>query len=156
MECYVLSGVESPELITEVDRLWSRLETDPELRQDAEEAGTDVSRLTGQRREDLIEFRTPRHGIGGPELLDAAAISATSALHVIAWDLWKRVLLPRIAQRFGKNAVKRVDAGTAAQAKSASPRKKTAAPSGKKKGEARPAARRKRAKSGGGEPAPRR
>jgi hypothetical protein len=39
-------------------------------------------------------------------LLDASLVSVMSGAHIVAWDLWKRVILPRLAQRFGKRAVK--------------------------------------------------
>lgn len=110
MERYEVKSVESPVLIAEVDRLWGRLRTDPELIQDAQEAGIDVLVFADTRRNEVLGFRTTRHGIGGPELLDAAVISVTSGLHVIAWDLWKKVLLPRLVRRFGKDAVKPVPA----------------------------------------------
>jgi hypothetical protein len=114
MERYELRIVEMPDLIMEIDSLWDRLQSDDALKEDASDAGIDLSKLPRVRRSKAIKIETVGHGISGAELFDASVISAMSGAHIVVWDLWKKVILPRLQQRFGKDAVK--------QASRASPR----------------------------------
>ena len=106
MERYELRVVELSEVVNEIDRIWNGLQSDEALQQDAKDAGIDLSKIGGMKRADALRITTPAHGLTGAELFDVTAVSAVTGMHVVLYDLWKRVILPRVQQRFGKDAVK--------------------------------------------------
>jgi hypothetical protein len=106
MERYELRAVELDEVINEIDRIWSGLQSDEGLQQDAKDAGIDPSKIDGMKRTDALRVTTAAHGLTGAELFEITAVSAVTGMHVVLYDLWKRVILPRVQQRFGKDAVK--------------------------------------------------
>jgi hypothetical protein len=106
MERYELRIAEMSDVVREIDRLWEGLQSDEPLQEDARDAGLDVSRFAGIKRADALVVSTVAHGITGAELFDVTAVSAVSAMHVVFYDMWKRVILPRLQQRFGKDAIK--------------------------------------------------
>lgn len=124
MERYELKIVEMSDVVNEVDKIWRQLRSDVVLREDAEDAGIDLSEIGQMKRSDALRISTPSHGITGAELFDVTAVSAVTGLHVAIYDLWKRVILPRIQQRFGKDAVKKHVAAKENSAKSTRPRRK--------------------------------
>jgi hypothetical protein len=99
--------VEMSDLIYEIDRIWKALQADEVLQEDALDVGIDVSKFAGMSRAEALAITTPAHGITGAELFDVTAVSAISGMHVVFYDLWKRVILPRLQQRFGKDAIKK-------------------------------------------------
>lgn len=106
MERYELRIAEMSDVVREIDRIWEGLQSDEPLQEDARDAGLDVSRFAGIKRADALVVSTVAHGISGAELFDVTAVSAVSAMHVVLYDMWKRVILPRLQQRFGKDAIK--------------------------------------------------
>lgn len=111
-ERYELHVVELPELIKEVDRLWRLLPHDEGMREDAADAGIDVSRFADVPRPKAIRITTVAHGISGPEFFDVGFFASIPGLSVVAFDLWKKVILPRVQSRFGKDAVRRAKRNT--------------------------------------------
>jgi hypothetical protein len=116
MERYEVRVVEMRDVIKEIDSLWNRLQSDELLKEDCEDAGVDLSKLAGMSRAGVIDIKAPGHGISGAELFDVSIVSAISGAHVVAYDLWKRVILPRLEKRFGKGAIKEKPAAKQARA----------------------------------------
>ncbi|HET8677534.1 MAG TPA: hypothetical protein VFO63_17175 [Blastocatellia bacterium] len=106
-ERYRLDGVSAVEVEAEVDRLWKELQTDPVLRQQAEESGIDLDKVSGLNREEIIAVKHSGADLDPlvGSLIVAFAPAAAEVLAEIAKDLWKHIFLPRILQRKGEGTI---------------------------------------------------
>jgi hypothetical protein len=106
VETYELHGVRLDTIISEVDRLWERLQTDEALKQEAADEDVDVSVFAGVYRPQVISIQLKAHSIGGSAAsLDIAFATAISGAHIVAYDLWKKVFLPRLQSKFGRDTI---------------------------------------------------
>jgi hypothetical protein len=96
------AGLSARELQTEINRIWHDMRTSRELRADITAAGIDHEALM-QTEEIPITVHTEASGIDPSSVVLAVAF-APSASHVLK-ELWATVLLPRIKQRWGNDAV---------------------------------------------------
>jgi hypothetical protein len=87
------------EIREEVDRVWEELRSSEAVRREAAAAGVDVEQLDTGAARAPIDVAARGAGFGVIEILVVAA-------GVVARDLWKEVILPRIKERFGADAVR--------------------------------------------------
>jgi hypothetical protein len=86
------------ELQDEVARLWNELQEDEELRQEARSAGIDVDQLGASEAEPPVRVQPAAAGFEpGTILLIIAG--------VVARDVWKEIILPRLKRRWGADAI---------------------------------------------------
>jgi hypothetical protein len=92
------------EVQQEIDTFWAELETSGQLRKEVVDAGVDLGALPTEARSEAIQVTV--RGAG----LDPTMVSLVVAFAPIANEalvsLWKRVLLPRIRDRYGRDAVR--------------------------------------------------
>lgn len=87
------------EIRDEIDRVWRELQSSDAARGELAAAGVDVDRLDVDAPRAPIDVATRGAGFGVVEILVVAA-------GVVARDLWKEVILPRIKDRYGVDAVR--------------------------------------------------
>jgi hypothetical protein len=108
-ETRYMSGLEVMVLDDQIDELWADLRTDPVLIRDAEEAGIELRKLGSFRRSDVLQLR--REGEAFDPVTTAIVVSFSPVAAKIVKDLWEHVLLPRIRQKYGTNALNPADKG---------------------------------------------
>jgi len=92
------SDVEAEEVEREIDAVWTALQSDPTLRERAASAGVDLAKISGVKRSDAITVRREGSGFSGVEILIGLGIA-------IAKDVWAQIILPRLKQKFGSDAI---------------------------------------------------
>jgi len=100
---YIVKGFSVDDLSTELDRLWQELKKESKLRAQAEAAGIDLKALQTMGRGQAITAR--REGEGLDPATSAVVIAFAPVVAKIVADLWTHVLLPRIRQARGADAI---------------------------------------------------
>jgi hypothetical protein len=91
------------EVQREVDSFWDAFEHDGELRQEVQDAGIELSELDAVNRQGGITVSV--RGAGLDPALVSLIVAFAPAVNTVAVSLWKKVLLPRIRRRYGRDAV---------------------------------------------------
>jgi hypothetical protein len=101
------------DLVKELDKLWADLQKpDSALSRQAAEQEVPFEALSGLKREDVIEVKTEGSGIGFLEtvlvvVLGPLAMKAAEKLsEKMVEALWTRVIVPKILERKGDDALK--------------------------------------------------
>ena len=108
---YQWADIPAEEYGRDLDELWSELQNpDSALSREAKDLGIDVERLRHVDRKDAISVRTEGAAFGAETValvvaLAPVAAAAIEALTPIIHDVWKHILLPRILQRRGGQAL---------------------------------------------------
>ena len=108
MERYQINGIDALEFDREIDAIWARLHSDKGIAEDAEDARIDLTLLKGVSRGDVFSIKVKQHGITGPEAIDIVLGSGIVGIQIVAYDVWKKLFLPRLQERFGKERIKPV------------------------------------------------
>ena len=91
------------EVQQEIDKFWAEVETSEQLRKDLADAGVDLSGVSGTERGNAI--RVSVRGAGIEPTAVALVIAFAPVANEVLISLWKRVLLPRIRDRYGRDAI---------------------------------------------------
>lgn len=108
---YMWADIPVEEYARDLDEMWAELQRPGSaLNEEAREFGIDASALRNIDRRDAIDVRTEGEGFDPVTvtLIVALAPVATEAIKVAApiiHDVWNHILLPRILQRRGANAL---------------------------------------------------
>lgn len=95
----------------DLDEFWGELQNpDSALSREARELGIDVEQLRHVDRKDAISVQTEGAGFGTETValivaLAPVATATIKALTPVIHDVWKHILLPRILQRRGGQAL---------------------------------------------------
>lgn len=108
---YKWADIPAEEYGRDLDELWSELQNPQSaLSREVTDLGIDAGALRGVAREDALSVRTEGEGFDSETVAIVVAIAplATAAIKALApviQDVWKEVLLPRIRQRKGGEAL---------------------------------------------------
>lgn len=92
------------EIQREIHKFWAELETNDELRKELVDAGIDPDAVAAPDRQDAIQVSVRGAGIDpGAVSLIVAFVPAASEVLI---SLWNQVLLPRIRNRYGRDAIR--------------------------------------------------
>ena len=92
------------EIQYEIERFWAELDGSDELRKELMDAGIDIASLPDQaERADSI--RVSVRGAGVEPTMVALIIAFAPVANEMLISLWKQVLLPRIRDRYGRDAI---------------------------------------------------
>ncbi len=91
------------ELSAIVDDLWQNLETDPDLRRDAHNGGIDLEKIPAIASNEALVIEQQESGFDLATTTIIVAFAPVAA--EIIRDLWMYVLLPRILNENGDNAI---------------------------------------------------
>lgn len=94
---YKIGTLSADALNKELDEMWGALREDGALREEAAAAGIDLAEIDALERSP-IEVRSDEAGFDPVSIVIVVA-------GIVAKDLWKEVLLPRIRARYGAEAV---------------------------------------------------
>jgi len=103
---YKLTGVSLTAVTDEIDALWEKLqEPDSDAAEEARDNGIsseDLNELRKHSRKDALPLENG--GAMGPAVI-ALIVAFAPVAAKITKDVWEKFILPRLAQRFGRNAV---------------------------------------------------
>ena len=100
---YKMGKLTVSELSAIVDDLWQNLESDPDLRRDAHNAGIDPTSIPAIASDEALVIEAQESG-GDPATPSIIVAFAPVAAETIR-DLWMRILLPRILNENGNDAI---------------------------------------------------
>ena len=100
---YMRGTRSADEIQREIDSFWESLYSNDELREKVKNAGIDIPEYAVDDWHDAIRVKVKGAGLdpSSVELIVAFAPTANA----IAVSLWKKVILPRIKHRYGRDAV---------------------------------------------------
>lgn len=87
----------------EIDSFWDAFDHDDELRKEVQDAGIETSELAQVDRQGAISVRVK--GAGLDPALVSLVVAFAPAVNAVVVSLWKKVILPRIRRRYGRDAV---------------------------------------------------
>jgi len=91
------------EVQREIDSFWDLLGRDDRIREEVRNAGIDISEYIGTDFHDTIHVKAKGAGIDPATVALVVAFAPTA--NAIAVSLWKKVILPRIRHKYGRDAV---------------------------------------------------
>jgi hypothetical protein len=92
------------EIQREIEKFWAELDASDELRKELVGAGVDITSLpVKEERADAI--RVSVRGAGVEPTMVSLIIAFAPVANEVLISLWKRVLLPRIRSRYGRDAI---------------------------------------------------
>jgi hypothetical protein len=91
------------EVQREIDSFWDSLESDDDLRKEVRNAGIDDAELEGLDRQEAISVSV--RGAGLDPTLVSLVVAFAPTVNAVIVSLWKKVILPRIRRKYGRDAV---------------------------------------------------
>ncbi|MCA2211316.1 hypothetical protein [Jidongwangia harbinensis] len=92
------------EVQREIDRFWAELEHDDKLQAELRAAGLDLRAVPPERRPEAIQVRVRGAGLDPTSV--ALIVAFAPVANAVLVSLWEQVLLPKIRDRFGRDAIR--------------------------------------------------
>jgi hypothetical protein len=92
------------EVQREIDRFWAELDRNDELQAELVGAGLDLSVIPPERRPEAIQVSARGAGLDPASV--ALVVAFAPVANAVLVSLWEQVLLPRIRDRFGRDAIR--------------------------------------------------
>lgn len=91
------------EVQREIDKFWAELDTD-DLRKELADVGIDLDAVPAEERTSAI--RVSVRGAGLDPLSVTLVVAFAPVANAVLLSLWRKVLLPRIRSRYGRDAIR--------------------------------------------------